>query len=163
MTSAECSAGSESGRRRAAGGSTRNMLLTPSAKGAGWCGSATPAQASSLSELWLGEVAQEFSRRLTIKAIKPSEPARATNRAIVIYSQRWVVCNSRLCRSGSQPHTEGKHPAKPTAAGPCVGRARIRRRVQHLHQFPATTWGQGIHIGPSIGWILLCHVQLPSP
>ena len=110
-----------------------------------------------------GGVAQEFSRRLTMKAIKPSEPARATNRAIVIYSQRWVACNSRLCRPGSHPHTERKHPAKPTTAGPCAGRARIRRPVQHLHQFPATTWGQGIHIGPSIGWILLCHVQLPSP
>jgi hypothetical protein len=31
-----------------------------------------------------GGAAQEFSRRFTMKAINPSEPARATNRAIVI-------------------------------------------------------------------------------
>ena len=37
-----------------------------------------------------------------MKAIKPSEPARAINRAIVIYSQRLVGCNSRLCRLGSR-------------------------------------------------------------
>jgi hypothetical protein len=36
-----------------------------------------------------GHAAHEVSRRFTMKAIKPSEPARATNRAIVISSQWW--------------------------------------------------------------------------